>query len=67
MVVFRFYALFQITSPMSWGAWILTFIYPISILQILSTLRRGYSVPARFVDRSGIGRLWEVRTPTLSG
>ncbi len=57
LFVYRFYTSFEITSPMSWGAWILIVVYPISVLQILSTLRRGYSVPARFVDRSGIGRL----------
>jgi formate-dependent nitrite reductase membrane component NrfD len=31
LFVFRFYTSFQITSPMSWGAWILLVIYPISI------------------------------------
>lgn len=28
----RFYAAFKVTSPMSWGAWILLGIYPVSIL-----------------------------------
>lgn len=55
LFVFRFYTSFQITSPMSWGAWILIFIYPISILQILSTLRCGYGNVAQFVDRLAIG------------
>ena len=40
--VFRFYTSFQPTSPMSWGAWVLVLIYPLMVLQILSTLRRGY-------------------------
>ncbi len=40
--VWRFYATFQVTSPMSWGAWILLLIYPLSILLILSTFRKGY-------------------------
>ena len=34
LFVYRFYTSFQITSPMSWGAWILIVIYPISIMQI---------------------------------
>ena len=37
--VFRFYTSFEPTSPMSWGAWILVLIYPLMIVQILSTLR----------------------------
>ena len=56
LFVFRFYTSFQITSPMSWGAWILIFIYPISMLQILSTLRSGYGFVAEYVDRVAIGR-----------
>ena len=56
LFVFRFYTSFQITSPMSWGAWILIFIYPISVLQILSTLRNGYGFLAEYVDRFAIGR-----------
>lgn len=55
LFVFRFYTSFQITSPMSWGAWILIFIYPISILQILSTFRSGYGNLAEFADRLAIG------------
>lgn len=57
LFVYRFYTSFQITSPMSWGAWILIVVYPMSILQILSTLRSGYSFLAAFVDRLTIGRL----------
>ena len=30
--VFRFYTAFRLTSPMSWGAWILLLIYPATIL-----------------------------------
>ena len=56
LFVYRFYTSFQITSPMSWGAWILIIIYPISILQILSTLRNGYPMFGSFVDRLSIGR-----------
>jgi protein NrfD len=57
LFVYRFYTSFQITSPMSWGAWILVVVYPISVLQILSTVRTGYPSLALFVDRLAIGRL----------
>jgi formate-dependent nitrite reductase membrane component NrfD len=57
LFVYRFYTSFQITSPMSWGAWILIVVYPISILQIMSTMRIGYSPLASFVDKQTIGRL----------
>jgi len=56
LFVYRFYTSFQITSPMSWGAWILIVIYPISIMQILSTFRSGYGVLAGFFDGFAIGR-----------
>jgi protein NrfD len=56
LYVFRFYTAFQTTSPMSWGAWILVLIYPVSILQILSTLRRGFPVTAPWVDRWSVMR-----------
>lgn len=41
--VFRFYTAFRITSPMSWGSWILLLIYPATILygfRPTETLRR---------------------------
>lgn len=57
LFVYRFYTSFQITSPMSWGAWILIVVYPVSILQILSTLRSGYPFLAEYVDRLTTGRL----------
>lgn len=40
MHVFRFYTAFRITSPMSWGSWILVAVYPAAIL--LGLLRLGY-------------------------
>lgn len=55
--VYRFYTSFQVSSPMSWGAWILIVIYPLSIMQILSTFRSGYGFFAAFVDRIAIGRV----------
>jgi formate-dependent nitrite reductase membrane component NrfD len=56
LYVFRFYTAFQVTSPMSWGAWILVLIYPVSILQILSTVRRGFPIAAPYVDYLSITR-----------
>jgi formate-dependent nitrite reductase membrane component NrfD len=41
---------------MSYGAWILVLVYPITILQILSTLRQGYPAMARPIDRLDVGR-----------
>ena len=55
LYVFRFYTSFQPASPMSWGAWILIFIYPISMLQILSTFRDGYPTLAAYVERFSMG------------
>lgn len=40
--VWRFYTTFRFTSPMSWGSWILLLVYPLSILIILATFRKGY-------------------------
>jgi formate-dependent nitrite reductase membrane component NrfD len=40
--VWRFYTAFKITSPMSWGAWILLLVYPLSLMSILATIRTGY-------------------------
>jgi formate-dependent nitrite reductase membrane component NrfD len=56
LFVFRFYTAFEVTSPMSWGAWILLVIYPVSILQILSTLRSGYPQASPYVDRLAAGK-----------
>ncbi len=56
LFVFRFYTTFEPTSPMSWGAWVLIIIYPVTILQILSTLRPGYPLVAKIIDRFSIGR-----------
>ncbi len=56
LFVFRFYTAFQVLSPMSWGAWILIVIYPVSILQILSTLRAGYPQASPYIDRFAIGK-----------
>ena len=42
LYVFRFYTTLQPLSPMSWGSWVLVLVYPLSILLITATLRRGY-------------------------
>jgi protein NrfD len=39
MHLFRFYTVFRVTSPMSWGAWLLLAIYPASILLGVTRLR----------------------------
>jgi formate-dependent nitrite reductase membrane component NrfD len=39
--VFRFYTAFRITSPMSWGAWILLLIYPATLLLALARLHES--------------------------
>jgi formate-dependent nitrite reductase membrane component NrfD len=55
--VYRFYTTFEPSSPMSYGSWILILVYPVSVLQILSTLREGYPLLATPVDRFFLGRL----------
>lgn len=67
--VYRFYAIFRLSSPMSWGAWILMLIYPATLLLGLAQLtdeeteRLAAWWPLR---RTGLGRLarW-VRTQAL--
>ena len=39
--VFRFYTAFRITSPMSWGSWILLLIYPTTILYGIAQFDRS--------------------------
>lgn len=43
--VWRFYTTFQLTSPMSWGSWILLLVYPLLILNAL------IRIPDRFQER----------------
>ena len=49
--VFRFYTAFEPASPMSWGSWLLILIYPLMIMQILSTLRAGYPGLAGLLEK----------------
>ena len=57
---------FNLTSPMSWGAWILIVIYPVCVLQILSTFRQGYPKLAGWAGRIAIGKLVWI-CPNVSG
>jgi formate-dependent nitrite reductase membrane component NrfD len=41
MHTWRFYTAFQPTSPMSWGAWILSGVYPVLVLMGLGSLDEG--------------------------
>lgn len=56
LYVWRFYTTFRPLSPMSFGAWILMLVYPITILQVLSTLRRGYPWMANKVEAFDVVR-----------
>jgi formate-dependent nitrite reductase membrane component NrfD len=50
LFVWRFYTTFEPTSPMSYGAWILILFYPVAILQVVSTFRKGYPFFASLVS-----------------
>ena len=41
----RFYLTFKLTSPMSWGAWILLGVYPVSILLAWVTTPEKFKAP----------------------
>src|SRR5512133_1455049 len=41
LYVWRFYLAFRWTSPMSWGAWILLVVYPVTLLQGLASIDDG--------------------------
>lgn len=53
--VFRFYTALRITSPMSWGSWILVLIYPATILYGLTELQLG----GRFASVTAFARAHE--------
>jgi len=48
----RFYMAFKLTSPMSWGAWVLVGVYPVSILLAWVTTPEG----AKRIIRERLGR-----------
>lgn len=52
--VFRFYTAFRITSPMSWGAWILVAVYPATILLGLARLRIVSDRHLRALERANV-------------
>jgi formate-dependent nitrite reductase membrane component NrfD len=55
--VLRFYAAFRWTSPMSWGAWILVLVYPVSLLVALAGLDDAQAEKAaRFLGGFGLAR-----------
>ena len=51
LFVWRFYTAFEITSPMSWGSWVLLMIYPLSFLLILATIRESYPGIFSFINK----------------
>jgi len=55
--VLRFYAAFRPGSPMSWGAWILVLVYPVTVLFGLSQLDEpDASRASAWFERIGLGR-----------
>ncbi len=50
LYVWRFYTAFRITSPMSWGAWILILVIPVNVLLVLGTLRANWPSWSRRAD-----------------
>jgi len=50
LYVWRFYTAFNITSPMSWGSWILLLVYPLSFLLILATFRQGFPKVYAYIE-----------------
>ncbi len=54
--VWRFYVAFRWTSPMSWGAWILLLVYPVTLLVALAGLTDAQAEKAAAVARPfGLG------------
>jgi formate-dependent nitrite reductase membrane component NrfD len=59
--VWRFYLAFRWTSPMSWGAWILVVVYPVSLLLALGDLDERQAAHAEaFLGRFGLASLARV-------
>ena len=58
MHVWRFYLAFRWTSPMSWGAWILVLVYPVSLAAAMGGLDEAQAARAiAFAGRFGLGGL----------
>jgi formate-dependent nitrite reductase membrane component NrfD len=55
--VWRFYLAFRWTSPMSWGAWILLLVYPVTLALALAGLDdEDAGAATAALDRVGVGR-----------
>jgi protein NrfD len=59
LFTWRLYTTFQVTSPMSWGAWILILVYP--VIAILLLLRAPESWGAQWSGRLGPLLKWSVK------
>jgi protein NrfD len=58
LFVWRFYLAFRGTSPMSWGAWILVVVYPVTLLFALAALGDAqFAKAAAFLGRLGLAEL----------
>jgi formate-dependent nitrite reductase membrane component NrfD len=59
LYVWRFYLAFRWTSPMSWGAWILLVVYPVTLLQGLASIDDDQAawIGARLLKVNGSDRL----------
>ncbi|MBL7959484.1 polysulfide reductase NrfD [bacterium] len=51
LYVWRLYTTFQITSPMSWGAWILILVYPALLLNTLVSIPEPFSNRIHLFDK----------------
>lgn len=67
LYVWRFYTAFRITSPMSWGAWILVLFYPVNILLFLATVRRGLPTLLPYLENSRIQKLMDWSEKNVKG
>ncbi|MGP0106045.1 NrfD/PsrC family molybdoenzyme membrane anchor subunit [Rhodoblastus sp.] len=48
--VWRFYATLRVTSPMSWGSWVLILVFPALALLALAGLPKGFPPLARWLE-----------------
>lgn len=70
--VWRFYTAFEVTSPMSWGSWILLLVVPASLLLIAGTLRASWPgiygcLHARWARLRPLFDVAEARLPRVAG
>jgi len=64
--VWRFYLAFRLSSPMSWGAWILVLVYPVSLLAALCGLNGAQAERlAATADKVRLG--WLIRAARAYG